>query len=121
MERMSFLNEGWKGVNNLKVNDYVNVKVFELNKGIHVDNYIELELSGLKHMKSLRVQTTRMGVKVEGLSLLSNVGFLEWSTHGCSPCLEGIGCLTRLRFLRLSHCKDMEELDLSELKLLQVV
>ena len=76
-----------------------------------------LELSGLKHIKSMRVQTTRLAILVKRVSSLSNLSFLWWSTHEFS--LDKIGCLTRNQWLWLSNCKDVEELNLIELKLLQ--
>ncbi|KAG0598142.1 hypothetical protein M758_12G049500 [Ceratodon purpureus] len=122
VERMCFLKEGWRGLEGLNLTDFVNVEAFKLIVVILTpDCDLDLDLSGLKHLKSLELDTRGLTVRAEGLSSLSSLVFLSWITPRFAPCLDGIGRLTKLEDLQLVSCKGTRVLDLTELRFLRNV
>ncbi|KAG0553984.1 hypothetical protein KC19_12G053800 [Ceratodon purpureus] len=120
VERMCFLEEGWRGLEGLSLTDFVNVEAFKLVVEILTpDCDLDLDLSGLKHLKSLQLDTRGLTVRAEGLSSLSSLVYLSWNTPRFAPCLDGIGRLTRLQTLELGECKATVVLDLTELRFLR--
>jgi Leucine-rich repeat (LRR) protein len=82
---------------------------------------LDLDLSGLKCLKSLVVRTPGLRVRINGLSSLANLCYLSSSTPGLSPYFDSIGHFTNLQFLLIFQCKGVKVLDLIQLKLLQVI
>ncbi|KAG0598294.1 hypothetical protein M758_12G062000 [Ceratodon purpureus] len=122
VERMCFLEEGWRGLEGLDLSDFVNVEAFRLEVLIlTLDCDLDLDLSGLKHLKSLELTTPGLTVRAEGLSSLSSLVYLSWITPRFAPCLDWIGRLTKLQFLELAECKGTRVLDLTELRFLRNV
>lgn len=122
VKRMCFRDDGWKCLKELKLADFVNVEVFILQVRILVEGYLlDLDLSGLKHLKSLVVQTPGLIVRTDGLSSLTNLCYLLSNTPGFSPFLESIRHSTNLQFLFIYRCKGVKVLDLTQLELLQVI
>ncbi|KAG0554037.1 hypothetical protein KC19_12G058600 [Ceratodon purpureus] len=122
VERMCFLKEGWRGLEGLNLTDFVNVEAFKLEVLILTpDCDLDLDLSGLKHLKSLELDTPGLTVRAEGLSSLSSLVSLSWTTPRFAPCLDGIGRLTKLQELELEDCKGTVVLDLTELIFLRIV
>ncbi|KAG0554019.1 hypothetical protein KC19_12G056800 [Ceratodon purpureus] len=122
VERMCFLEEGWRGLEGLDLSDFVNVEAFRLEVLIlTLDCDLDLDLSGLKHLKSLELDTPGLTVRAEGLSSLSSLVSLSWITPRFAPCLDGIGRLTKLQNLELADCKGTRVLDLTELRFLRIV
>ncbi|KAG0598272.1 hypothetical protein M758_12G059800 [Ceratodon purpureus] len=122
VERMCFLEEGWRGLEGLSLAEFVNVEAFTLEVQILTpDCDLDLDLSGLKHLKGLVLDTRGLTVRAEGLSSLSSLVYLYWITPRFAPCLDGIGRLTKLQFLELGDCKGTRVLDLTELRFLRTV
>ena len=122
VERMCFSNWGWKSLNGLKLYDFVNVTAFRLYIAIVMsDRALDLDLSGLKQLKSLDIRTPGMTIRVDGLSSLTNLGRLAFGSPGSLVCLNEIGHLTNLQILWLQHCGSDKVLDLANLTLLEVV
>jgi Leucine-rich repeat (LRR) protein len=119
VERMCFLGEGWAGLQGLDMVDFGSIEVFKLEVEILKADYeLDLDLSGLKLLKSLDVQTNGLTVRAHGLGALKNLGYLCWSAPGFSPCLDGLGHLTNLQVLKVSNCLGIKVLDFTQLKLL---
>ena len=122
VERMYFRNWGWKGLEGLKLDDFVNVTALRLDVEISmVDEKLDLDLSGLKQLKLLEVDCRGLAVVCNGLSSLRGLFHLLWWSPGISPCFNEIGCLTNLQYLGLSDVKGVEVLDFTGLDLLRLV
>jgi hypothetical protein len=116
VERMCFLDESWKCLKELKLADFVNVEAFRLQvHNLMEDRLLDLDLSGLKCLKSLVVRTPGLRVRINGLSSLANLCYLSSSTPGLSPYFDSIGHFTNLQFLLIFQCKGVKVLDLIEI------
>ncbi|KAG0554032.1 hypothetical protein KC19_12G058100 [Ceratodon purpureus] len=121
VERMCFFNLGFRSLDGLKLDDFVNLTVFALVVDIHMpDCALNLDLSGLVHLKSLQICTRGMSVRAHGLNFLTSLVELLWCTPG-TPCLDEIGRLKSLQYLKLRNCMGINVLNFTELKFLKVV
>ena len=114
VQRMGFVNEGWKGLRGLNLDGFVNMEAFKLQVDRWMEDCeLELDLRGWKHLKSLHVGTTpELTLMFNGLSSLSSLGLLTWwGTLGLSPCIAEIRCLTNLQVLELACCSDVQVVD----------
>ncbi|KAG0598288.1 hypothetical protein M758_12G061400 [Ceratodon purpureus] len=122
VERMCFFNLGFRSLDGLKLDDFVNLTVFALVVDIHMpDCALNLDLSGLVHLKSLQICTRGMSVRAYGLNFLTSLVELLWCTPGNSPCLDKIGHLKSLQYLKIQDCMGTKVLNFTELKFLKVV
>ena len=122
VERMYFQNWGWKGLDGLKLDEFVNVTALKLFVEISmVDEKLDLDLSALKELKVLQVDCPGLAVIFNGLSSLRSLYLLLCCSPGISPCFNEIGCLTNLQYLGLSDVKGVEVLDFTGLGMLREV
>ena len=120
VERMYFRNRGWKVLEGLKLDEFVNVTALKLDVQIFmVDEKLDLDWSGLKQLKVLEVVCPGLAVSCNGLSSFRSLFRLVWRSPGISPCFNEIGCLTNLQYLGLSEVKGVEVLDFTGLDLLR--
>ena len=122
VERMYFRNRGWKGLEDLKLDEFVNVTSLKIYVEISmVDEKLDLDLSGLKQLKFLEVECRGLAISCNGLSSLRSLFYLVWWSPGISPCFNEIGCLTNLQYFLLVDVKGVEVLDFTGLDLLSCV
>jgi Leucine-rich repeat (LRR) protein len=121
VERMCFLNDGWKALKKLNLYDFPNVEVFKLGVATKwmQDSTLDLDLTGLKQLKSLELNVSLS--KITGLCSLTNLVFLQCETYPLSPCLKDIRRLTNLQALFLLNCTATRVLDLTNLEALRRV
>ncbi|XP_073390626.1 uncharacterized protein [Physcomitrium patens] len=129
LRRMFFLDRGFMKLEKVNFSSFPNVTVLKLSRD---EAMLQgLDLSGLKHLKSLELERrevpvifvwqrkSKTSVGLVGLGSLTNLGFLRWSNiPSDSPCIEDIGRLTNLQVLDLYGGGKLP--DLSSLSLLRV-
>ena len=123
VQRMCFLNEGWRALEEVGLEDYENVSVLKLNIGWFVQpSKLNLNLKGLKHLKSIELKANKFFIDCVGFGSLRNLLALKWwSDKASSPCIEEIGCLTKLQVLEIKGFDGANLPDLGKLTSLQVV
>ena len=122
VERMYFRNRGWKGLDGLKLDEFVNVTALKFYVEISmVDEKLDLDWSGLKQLKFLEVVCPGLAISCNGLTSLRSLFYLVWRSPGIAPCFNEIGCLTNLHYLLLEDLKGVEVLDFTGLDLLSFV
>lgn len=123
MERMRFLNEGWKGLAEVNFEECVNVSVLKLNVQWFVEpSKINLDLTGLKYLKSLELKANKFVINCDGFGSLKHlVAVRWWADKATSPSIEAVGSLTKLQILELKGFDGDKLPNLSLLTALQVV
>ncbi|KAG0559634.1 hypothetical protein KC19_10G120200 [Ceratodon purpureus] len=124
MRRMCFLNEGWRCLDGVQVDQFANLLLLKVESAsFSLGGSLELDVKGLRHLKSLELKTRMLNyVKCAGLGSLTKLAYLRWENF-CSPPpdIEEIGSLTKLQVLILEGFKGDKLPDLSMLTSLRLV
>ncbi|KAG0604323.1 hypothetical protein M758_10G162600 [Ceratodon purpureus] len=123
MKRMCFLNEGWRCLDGVQVDQFVNLSLLKVESGsFSLGRSLELDVKGLRHLTSLELSTRDLNLKCAGLGCLSNLAYLRWDNpHTPPPDVEEIRSLTKLQVLFLHGFKGDKLPDLSMLTSLRLV
>ena len=123
LKRMRFLNEGWKGLEQVDFEACVHVSVLKVNIQWFVESSkLLLDLKGLKYLKSLELKANKFHITCDGFGSLKNLVVLKWwADKASSPCIEDIGSLTKLQVLEIKGFEGDQLPDLRKLTALQVV
>ncbi|KAG0603716.1 hypothetical protein M758_10G116000 [Ceratodon purpureus] len=123
MRRICFLNEGWRCLDGVQVDQFVNLLLLKVESGsFSLGGSLELDVKGLRHLKSLELKTRHLNVNCAGLGSLTKLAYLRWENF-CSPPpdIEEIGSLTKLQVLILEGFKGDKLPDLGMLTSLRLV
>ena len=126
MKRMCFLGNGLMSAKTINFAHFSNITVLKLSGRIKLPVNLVLDLSKMKHLKSLELNPSCLGeeVKVEvvGLGLVEGLQFLFLEDIQFSATvIDDIGHLTKLRVLDLYNSKDASLPDVSKLICLEEV
>ncbi|KAG0559593.1 hypothetical protein KC19_10G116800 [Ceratodon purpureus] len=123
MRRMCFLNEGWRCLDGVQVDLFVNLLLLKVESGsFSLGGSLEVDVKGLRHLKSLELKTRHLNVKCAGLGSLSKLAYLRWENyHTPPPDVEEIGSLRKLQVLILEGFKGDKLPDLGMLTSLRLV
>ncbi|KAG0603715.1 hypothetical protein M758_10G115900 [Ceratodon purpureus] len=123
MRRMCFLNEGWRCLDGVEVDQFVNLLLLKVESGSFLlGGSLELDVKGLRHLKSLDLKTGYVNVKCAGLGSLSKLAYLRWENfYTPPPDVEEIGSLRKLQVLILQGFKGDKLPDLGMLTSLRLV
>lgn len=104
IKRMCFLIEGWRSLNGVQLDHFVNLTVLKVETGpFTLPSSLELDLKGLKHLKSLELKTTSFNTNCVGLGSLTNLAYLRLIS--CTPTdIEEIGVSQSSRFFTYRGC-----------------
>ena len=118
LRRMCLVGKGWRSLRGVQLSEFANVTVLKVAIGsIIVPSALDLDVSGLRHLKSLELETRLFFSKIVGLGSLRELVYLSWHREGASnsACIEEIGRLTKLEVLSLRGFTNAEMPDLSML------
>ncbi|KAG0559588.1 hypothetical protein KC19_10G116300 [Ceratodon purpureus] len=124
MRRMGFSNEGWRCLDGVEVDQFVNLLLLKVESGsFSLGGSLELDVKGLRHLKSLELTPGILNrVNCVGLESLSKLTYLRWDNYyTLAPDVEEIGSLRKLQVLILGGFKGDKLPDLSMLTSLRLV
>ena len=116
--RICLVGEGWRSLRGVQLIEFANVTILKVEIGsIIPPSALDLDVSGLRHLKSLELETEQFFSKIVGLGSLRELVYLSWIREGASnsACIEEIGRLTKLEVLWLGGFTNAEMPDLSML------
>ena len=122
LRRMCLVGEGWRSLCGVQLSEFANVTLLKVAIGSVIPpSALDLDVSGLRHLKSLELETEQFFSKIVGLGSLRELVYLSWICEGASnsACIEEIGRLTKLEVLSLGGFTNAEMLDLSMLTTLR--